>query len=164
MHCTLCQARPATLSFIMMITANTRFRLPKVEKIECQRRPYLRGLEFSNDPLERLLTQYNKPRPATPSFIMMIATNTGSRPSNQLAILQQALKERVKKCVLLQNPCSSTSYHRRQITFKDFYMMWWKGQPHSVQQNEMHSLFRFIVKSNSPPVHWNKSPYENQTF
>ena len=105
----------------MMITANTRFRLPKVEKIECQRRPYLRGLEFSNDPLERLLTQYNKPRPATPSFIMMIATNTGSRPSNQLAILQQALKERVKKCVLLQNPCSTL--YGRQITFKDFYMM-----------------------------------------
>ena len=95
--------------------------------------PYLWSLEFSNDPLERLLTQYNKPRPATPSFIMMIATNTGSRPSNQLAILQQALKERVKKCVLLQNPCSTL--YGRQITFKDFYMMWWKGQPHSVQQN-----------------------------
>ena len=77
--------------------------------------------ETSNAPLERLLAHYNKPRPATPSFIMMIATNTGSRPSNQLAILQQALKERVKKCVLLQNPCS-TSYGR-QITFKDFYMM-----------------------------------------
>ena len=85
---------------------------------------------FINVPLESIVTQYNKPRPATPSFIMMIATNTGSRPSNQLAILQQALKERVKKCVLLQNPCS-TSYGR-QITFKDFYMMWWKGQQHFV--------------------------------
>ena len=100
---------------------------------------------FINVPLESIVTQYNKPRPATPSFIMMIATNTGSRPSNQLAILQQALKERVKKCVLLQNPCS-TSYGR-QITFKDFYMMWWKGQQHFVVQ-QMHSLFIFIVKSN----------------
>ena len=143
--------RPTTPSFIMMIATNTESRpsnktmchpkylssriapYPKAEKIDCQRRPLLRVFVTSNASLKMLKPHYNRPRPATPSFIMMIATNTGSRPSNQLAILQQALKERVKKCVLLQNPCSTL--YGRQITFKDFYMMWWKGQPHSVQQN-----------------------------
>ena len=72
---------------------------PKAEKIDCQRQPLLRVFVTSNASLKMLKPHYNRPRPATPSFIMMIATNTGSRPSNQLAILQQALKERVKKCV-----------------------------------------------------------------
>ena len=122
---------------------------PKAEKIDCQRRPLLRVFVTSNASLKMLKPHYNRPRPATPSFIMMIATNTGSRPSNQLAILQQALKERVKKCVLLQNPWSSTS--QKINYFQRFLYHVMKGPTtFCTTKFKMHSLFRFIVKSNSP--------------
>ena len=130
---------------------------PKAEKIGCKRQTYLRLYENSNASLKMLKTHYNKPRPATPSFIMMIATNTGSRPSNQLAILQQALKERVKKCVLLQNTCS---IHHMEDKLLSKIFIWCDERANNILYNKCIHYSYLLSKAMKTSFYCIKTPIE----